>query len=141
MFSLTLPTRHTDTFAATGFVHSGVLLALTEMAYAAYERHIEIEKPPKIVSVQVETHARYFMPLPWREGAEIRVRTVEASEEGFVQEFEIRSALTERLVAAITHDWVWLDTDSGKRATIPASVLRRLRDDLSVVSQNSIGIE
>ena len=130
MFSLTLPTRHTDTFAATGFVHSGVLLALTEMAYAAYERHIEIEKPPKIVSVQVETHARYFMPLPWREGAEIRVRTVEASEEGFVQEFEIRSALTERLV-----------TDSGKRATIPASVLRRLRDDLSVVSQNSIGIE
>ena len=49
----------------------------------------------------------------------------------FLQEFEIRSAQTERLVAAITHDWVWLDTDSGKRATIPATVLLRLREDLS----------
>jgi hypothetical protein len=30
-FEITFPTRHTDAFAATGYVHAGVLLALTEM--------------------------------------------------------------------------------------------------------------
>ena len=40
-FEITYPTRHTDAFAATGFVHAGVLLALTEMAYAAFEEAVE----------------------------------------------------------------------------------------------------
>ena len=129
MFRVKLPTRHTDTFAGTGFVHSGVLIALTELTYAAYEKHLTIEKPNGVVAVQVETSARYFAPLPWTEGAEISVRTVESSAQGFVQEFEICSAETGRRVSAITHHWVWLDTDTGHRAPIPPPVLRKLRED------------
>ena len=129
MFQVQLPTRHTDTFAATGFVHSGVLLALTELTYAAHEKHLDIAKPSGVVAVQVETRARYFAPLPWAEGAEISLCTVESSEQGFVQEFEIRSAATGRLVSAITHNWVWLDTDTGQRAPIPPHVVRKLRED------------
>ena len=34
-FAVSFPTRHTDTFAATGFVHAGVLLALKSAELAA----------------------------------------------------------------------------------------------------------
>ena len=72
VFTLALPTRHTDAFAATGFVHSGVLIALTEMTYAAFEKRVEIAKPESVVAIQVETQAKYYAPLPWAEGAELR---------------------------------------------------------------------
>ena len=64
-FRVQFPTRHTDTYAATGFVHAGVLLALTELAYAAFERAAGLSKPPHIVSVEVRTRAEYRTPLPW----------------------------------------------------------------------------
>ena len=127
VFTLTLPTRHTDTFAATGFVHSGVLIALTELTYAALEKRIEIAKPESVVAVQVETWAKYYTPLPWAEGAELSVTTLEASERGFVQKYEIRSAVTGVQVCAITHHWVWLDLVTGRRALIPADVVNKYR--------------
>ena len=56
-----------DCFAATGFVHAGVLLALTEMAYARFEAHCGIDaghKPEHVYAVQRSTAATYFSPLP-----------------------------------------------------------------------------
>ena len=112
-------TRHTDTYAATGFVHAGVLLALTELAYAAYETAAGVAKPAHIVAVQTRTRAEYLSPLPWRDNAVIEVTTTEANERGFAQTFAIRSARTDRLVARIEHEWTWLDTASGRAVPFP----------------------
>lgn len=125
-FTITLPTRHTDTYAATGFVHAGVLLALTELAYAAYEQAAGLSKPSHIVSVQVRTRAEYRAPLPWRDGATIEVTTTAATSSGFSQQFVIRSASTDRLVARIEHDWVWMDTKEGRAVPLDDEVQGRL---------------
>jgi len=125
-FEITLPTRHTDAFAATGFVHAGVLLALTEMAYAEFERHCGIEKPSHVYAVQRATEATYEAPLRWQEGATVRVRTIAATERGFDQEFEIVAASDRRRVARFVHHWVWLDTQAGKRLSLSEEVQRRL---------------
>ncbi|MGH2587479.1 MAG: acyl-CoA thioesterase [Dehalococcoidia bacterium] len=121
-FSLTLPTRHTDTYAATGFVHAGVLLALTELAYAAYERAAGVEKPAHVVAVQVRTRAEYRTPLPWQDGAIVEVTTPVATARGFTQAFTLRSARSDRLVARVEHDWVWLDTTTGRSVPLPEDV-------------------
>src|SRR5215210_1031573 len=89
-FTVSIPTRHTDTYAATGFVHAGVLLALTELAYAAFERAAGVEKPGQVVAVQVRTRAEYQAPLPWQDGARIEVTTQAATARGFTQTFAIR---------------------------------------------------
>lgn len=121
-FQLSLPTRHTDTYAATGFVHAGVLLALTELAYAAYETAAGVGKPMHIVAVQQRSRAEYRTPLHWKDGAIVEVTTEGVAEDGFTQTFAIRSARTDRLVARIEHDWVWLDTANGRAAPIPEEV-------------------
>jgi acyl-CoA thioesterase FadM len=125
-FEITFPTRHTDAFAATGFVHAGVLLALTEMAYAAFEEHCGISKPAHVYAVQRATEATYAAPLGWMEGATVRVKTVQASERGFDQEFEIVAASDGRRVALFVHHWVWLDTRVGNRVAIDEATQRRL---------------
>jgi acyl-CoA thioesterase FadM len=124
-FLVSYPTRHTDTYAATGFVHAGVLLALTELAYAAYESEAGVEKPPHIVAVQVRTRAEYQAPLPWRDGATVEVTTPAASARGFTQAFTLRSSETDRIVARIEHDWVWLDTATSRAVALPEDVQAR----------------
>jgi acyl-CoA thioesterase FadM len=119
-FSVSFPTRHTDAFAGTGFVHAGVLLALTEMAYAAFEPHCGVSKPEHVVSMQRETRATYHAPLRWQEGATIHVLTTEAEARGFTQEFRVHSTATGARVATFTHRWAWIDTRSGRRLEIPA---------------------
>ncbi|MGD9893516.1 MAG: acyl-CoA thioesterase [Dehalococcoidia bacterium] len=121
-FRVQFPTRHTDTYAATGFVHAGVLLALTELAYAAYERAAGLSKPSHIVSVEVRTRAEYRTPLPWQDGVEIEVQTLAAHEGGFTQSFTLRNATNDRRVASIEHDWVWLDTSTGRAVPLDANV-------------------
>jgi acyl-coenzyme A thioesterase PaaI-like protein len=64
-FEITFPTRHTDAFAATGFVHAGVLLALTEMAYAAFEEHCGVHKPAHVYAVQRATEATGESAATW----------------------------------------------------------------------------
>lgn len=125
MFSVTFPTRHTDTFASTGFVHAGVLLALTEMAYASFEPHCGISKPPTTVAMQRETRAVYAAPLRWQEGAVVEVVTVSADERGFEQEFTVKSAADGHLVATFVHSWIWLDTLTGKRVLLTEDVQQR----------------
>ena len=125
-FEITFPTRHTDAFAATGFVHAGVLLALTEMAYAAFEEHCGIAKPGHVYAVQRATEATYAAPLGWKEGATVRVKTLTATERGFDQEFEIVAASDGRRVALFVHHWVWLDTKAGKRVPLTGEVQHQL---------------
>ena len=117
-FQITYPTRHTDTYTSTGFVHAGVLLALTEMAYAAFEQHCGVSKPEHVVAVQRATEARYRAPLRWDEGATIQVRTLAADERGFDQEFAVNAATDGRPVANFTHHWVWLDTHTGRSVAL-----------------------
>ena len=121
-FELELPTRHTDAFASTGYVHAGVLLALTELAYAACEQHLGIAKPEHVFAVQRATEAVYHAPLRWQEHARIRVTTVSSDERAFDQEFLVLSAVCGREVARITHHWVWLDTQSGKRVPVAPEI-------------------
>jgi acyl-CoA thioesterase FadM len=125
-FEITFPTRHTDAFAASGFVHAGVLLALTEMAYAAFEEQCGLAKPAHVYAVQRATEATYAAPLGWKEGATVRVRTLTASERGFDQEFEIVATTDGRRVARFVHHWVWLDTKSGARVPLSEEVQRQL---------------
>src|SRR4051812_18136522 len=109
-----LQTRHTDTYAVTGFVHAGVLLAFTELAYAAIEKAAGYSKPDTTVAVEVRTRAEYLRPLPWQDNARVEVETLAAEDGGFTLRFTVRSARSDRAVARIEHDWVWLDTTSGR---------------------------
>ena len=121
-FSISFPTRHTDTFTDTGFVHAGVLLALTELAYAAFEEHCGISKPDHVVAVQRETRAVYHAPLPWQDGATIEVTTTSADDRGFEQEFSVTSTSRGTPVATCVHAWAWLDTVTGRGIPIPPDV-------------------
>ncbi|MDE2851471.1 MAG: thioesterase family protein [Acidobacteriota bacterium] len=128
-FETGFETRHSDCFAATGFVHAGVLLALTEMAYARFEQHCGIDaglKPEHIYAVQRSTTATYYSPLRWQEGARIRVRTTEANERGFDQDFEVLSAADGREVARFTHRWVLFDTRAGRPVPLSEDLRQRL---------------
>ena len=129
IFETEFETRHSDCFAATGFVHAGVLLALTEMAYARFEQRCGIDaglKPEHVYAVQRSTTATYYSPLRWQEGARIRVRTTEATERGFDQDFEILSAADGREVARFTHRWVLLDTRAGRPVALSEDLRQRL---------------
>jgi acyl-CoA thioesterase FadM len=79
-----------------------------------------VEKPAHVVAVQLRTRAEYRSPLPWQDGATIEVTTQTATERGFTQSFALRSSRTDRLVATIEHEWVWLDTSTGRVAPLPA---------------------
>jgi acyl-CoA thioesterase FadM len=125
-FEITFPTRHTDAFAATGFVHAGVLLAATEIAYAAFEKHCGIAKPDHVYAVQRGSEATYLAPLRWQENAIVSVTTLAASDRGFDQEFVISSAADGRRIASIVHHWVWLDTEIGKRVPLPEEAQQKL---------------
>ena len=120
-FEIEFPTRHTDAFAATGLVHAGVLLALTEMAYAAFEKHCGLSKPDEVYAVQRATEVTYRAPLRWHEGVLIEVRTLVANERGFDQEFDVRSGADRRLIASFIHHWVWFDTATSSPVSISDS--------------------
>lgn len=125
-FEIEFPTRHTDAFAGTGFVHAGVLLSLTEMAYAAFEQHCGIEKPDHVYAVQRSTEVTYQSPLGWAEGASVRVVTIAATERGFDQSFEVRSARDGRRIATFVHHWAWLDTKANRAVLLSAEARRLL---------------
>ncbi len=119
-------TRHTDAFAETGLVHAGVLLALTELAYARFEQAVGIRKERPVYAVQRATEASYPSALHWTEGARIVVRTLEVGERSFDQEFEVRSARDDRCVATFVHHWIWMDTANQKVVPLPDDVRKRL---------------
>lgn len=128
-FQADYPTRHTDAFADTSIVHTGVLFALTEGAYADLEAHCGVSKPDHVVAMQRESRAVFHRPLPWRHGARIAVTTTEASERRLTQEFEIRSAAEDFVVATFVHTWGWIDLGTGRAVEIPEDARTRfLRD-------------
>jgi acyl-CoA thioesterase FadM len=128
-FEVSFPTRHTDAFAGTGFVHAGVLLSLTEMAYAVFEAHRGIEKPAHVYAVQRATEATYDSPLGWQEGATLAVRTLSVDERGFDQEFAVRSQADGRAIARFVHHWVWFDTRANRPLPLSDEVQAQLREE------------
>lgn len=126
-FDVTFPTRHTDTYANSGFVHAGVLLALTELAYAAFESHCGIDKPDGVLAVPRETAVTYHRPLAWQDGCRVAVETTEVGESGFSQEFVCFSQASDVRIATFRHDWVWLDLRNGRPVPIPNDVQERYR--------------
>lgn len=124
-FRVAFPTRHTDAFASTGFVHAGVLLGLTELAYGAFEQHAGVSKPEYVVAVQRETHATYIRPLPWQNGVEILVETLDASARGFEQRCTVRDATTTERVAVFVHRYAWLNTRTGKSEPLSEETQQR----------------
>jgi len=128
-FEVSFPTRHTDAFAGTGFVHAGVLLSLTEMAYAAFEAHRGIGKPAHVVAVQRATEAIYQSPLGWEEGATLTVVTLSVDERGFDQEFKVRSESDGRAIARFVHHWVWFDTQANRPLKLSEETQERLREE------------
>ncbi len=132
MFETEFETRHSDCFGATGYVHAGVLLALTEMAYVRFEAHCGIDaalKPEHVYAVQRSTAAMYHAPLRWQEGARISVRTTEANERGFDQDFDVSSAARGRRIARFTHRWALLDLRTGRSVPLSAELQRRLLNE------------
>lgn len=131
-FETEFETRHTDCFGGTGYVHAGVLLALTEVAYARFESHCGIDaehKPGHVYAVQRSTRATYFSPLRWQEGARVRVRTTEASDRGFDQDFDVLSAADGREIARFSHRWVLLDVQAGRPVPLTDELQRLLLQD------------
>jgi acyl-CoA thioesterase FadM len=126
-FSATFETRHTDTYAATPFVHQGVLLAFTEMTYARMEAHLDLNKPEHIVCVQRESVSKFNRPLHWRENARVEVVTVDVSAQGFTQAFQVFSAASGTLIATFTHRWAWMDTIEGRRLDLSPEVQEAYR--------------
>mgnify|MGYP003478586952 CR=1 FL=1 len=124
-FRITFPTRHTDTFASTGFVHAGVMLGLTELAYAAFEEHTGVSKPGYVVAVQRETHATYMRPLAWQDGAEVKVETLAADARGFEQRCTVLNSKSGETVAVFTHRYAWLNTKTGKSEALSQDVQDR----------------
>lgn len=108
-------------------MHAGVLLALTDLAYAAFEEHCGVSKPDHVVAVQRETRAVYHAPLPWKEGATIQVITTSINERSFEQEFSVRSTITGTAIATFVHVWAWLDTFSGRGIPLPLDVQHLLQ--------------
>jgi acyl-CoA thioesterase FadM len=122
-------TRHTDAFAESGLVHAGVLLALTELAYARFEDAVGIQKERPVYAVQRATEATYQTPLHWQEGARIEVRTLSVSDGSFDQEFAVRSARDDRPIAVFVHHWIWMDTATQKRVPLSEAVRAKLVTD------------
>tara|TARA_B110000263_G_C15257857_1_gene487347 strand:+ start:538 stop:942 length:405 start_codon:yes stop_codon:yes gene_type:complete len=126
VFSVSFPTRHTDTFTNTGFVHAGVLLALTELAYNSFELYCKLQKPDHVIAVQTETHAIYHSPLPWQENTTIEIQTINVATHSFQQEFSIRSELSNKAIATFMHKWVWLDLVTGHAIPLSTAIQERL---------------
>ena len=126
-FTASFPTRHTDTYADSGFVHAGVLLAFTELAYAGFERDCDLTKPPGVLAVPRETAVTYHRPLPWQDGCTVEVHTIDAGPHGFTQEFALRSARTQVPIATVRHDWVWLHLSNGRPQPIPPEAQNKYR--------------
>ena len=126
-FEARFPTRHTDTYASSGFVHAGVLLALTELAYAAFEAHCGIGKPETTLAVPRETRVSYHRPLPWREGVRMEVETTAVGAHGFSQEFTCFSDASGVRIATFQHDWVWLDLQTGRPVALTEAVQEQYR--------------
>ncbi len=113
-FSALFQTRHTDTFAATGFVHMGVLFALTELALVEYDRALGVQPEGGVLRFNLRSSARFISPLPWQEGARVRMRCTRIHGSRIAFGCVVSSATSGKDVAEIEHTYVWVDPATGQ---------------------------
>ena len=118
-FSALFQTRHTDTFAGSGFVHMGVLFALTELALVDYDRAVGAAAEGGILRFNTRSEARFLAPLPWQEGARVQMRCWRLRGTRLCFLCLVSSATTGKLVAEISHEYVFMDPIAGRPQTPP----------------------
>ena len=118
-FSALFQTRHTDTFAGSGFVHMGVLFALTELALVDYDRAVGVTAEGGILRFNTRSEARFLAPLPWQEGARVQMRCSRLRGSRLAFQCLVSSATTGKLVAEISHEYVFMDPIAGRPQTPP----------------------
>jgi len=119
LFSERYPLRHTDSFGGTPFVHGGVLLALTEIALAAYDEAAEIPSHRDVLRMQSHSEVRYRAPLRWVDAAVIQLRCTQLGRGRLVFEARVTADSTRELVAEFTHRYVYINAITG-RPEVPA---------------------
>lgn len=118
-FSADFQTRHTDTFAGSGFVHMGVLFALTELALVEYDRALGVSAEGGVLRFNLRSEARFLSPLPWQEGARVQMRCTRLRGTRLSFRCLVGSATTGRPVAEIEHDYAYFDPVAGRPRTPP----------------------
>jgi acyl-CoA thioesterase FadM len=125
-FSALFQTRHTDTFAGTGFVHMGVLFALTELALVDYDRALGVSAEGGVLRFNLRSEARFLSPLPWQEGARVQMRCSKLHGSRVAFQCRVSSATTAKPVADISHEYVYMDPTAGRPKAPPN--LEAIRD-------------
>lgn len=113
------PLRHTDSFGGTPFVHGGVLLALTEIALAAYDDAASIPPHRDVLRMQSHSEVRYRAPLRWVDAAVIQLRCTQLGNGRLVFEARVTADSTRELVAEFTHRYAYINAITG-RPEVPA---------------------
>ena len=106
--------RHTDSFAGTPFVHGGVLLALTEIALADYDKEVGLPVQEEILRMQSGSQIRYRAPIRWNDRAKVSLRCISAINGRLIFEASIKSVLHNHEIAYFTHRYVYLNIQTGK---------------------------
>jgi len=118
-FSALFQTRHTDTFGGTGFVHMGVLFALTELALVEYDRALGVAAEGGVLRFNLRSEARFLSPLRWEEGARVQMRCLSLRGTRLSFQCLVSSATTEKPIADISHDYVYVDPATGRSQPPP----------------------
>ncbi len=113
------PLRHTDSFGGTPFVHGGVLLALTEIALAAYDEAAGVPSHRDVLRMQSRSEVRYRAPLRWIDAAIIRLRCTQVGRGRLVFEAFVKADSTGETVAEFTHRYAYINAITG-RPEVPA---------------------
>lgn len=116
-FETRLPLRHTDSFGGTPFVHGGVLLALSEIALAGYDRYAGVPSHRDVLRFQTHTEARYIAPLRWDDAALVRLRAEVLTPGRLAFEVEIAAASDGHVVARMTHRYAYVNAETGRAQT------------------------
>ena len=113
-FSSEYQLRHTDSFAGTPFVHGGVLLALTEIALADYDKEVGLPVQEEILRMQSGSQIRYRAPIRWNDKAKVSLKCISAINGRLIFEALIESTLHHHVIANFTHRYVYLNTQTGQ---------------------------
>lgn len=116
-FETQLPLRHTDSFGGTPFVHGGVLLALTEIALARYDRAASLPEHRDVLRFQSHTEMRYRSALRWDDEAIVRLRCDQVSPGRLRFACEVAAASDGRTIAEMQHRYAYVNATTGVSET------------------------
>jgi acyl-CoA thioesterase FadM len=135
------PLRHTDSFGGTPFVHGGVLLALTEIALAAYDEAASIPSHRDVLRMQSHSEVRYRAPLRWVDAAIIHLRCTRVGNGRLVFEARVDADSTGEVVAEFTHRYAYINAITGRPEVPPdwpaiVAAIRAYEPDVEVADSD-----